>query len=45
MSLHFLLTAQARTLSVLQVARMSDDDAFALFKQLRWGDREEVAWL
>lgn len=43
MSLHFLLTAQARTLSVLQVARMSDDDAFSLFKRLRWGDREEVA--
>jgi len=43
MSLHFLLTAQARTLSVLQVARMSDDDAFTLFKRLRWGDREEVA--
>jgi transposase-like protein len=41
--LHFLLTAQARTLSVLQVARISDDDAFALFKRLRWGDREEVA--
>jgi len=41
--LHFLLTARARTLSVLEVARMSDDDAFALFKRLRWGDREEVA--
>ncbi len=43
MSLHFLLTAEARTLSVLQVARMSDDDAFSLFKRLRWGEREEVA--
>lgn len=41
--LHFLLTAKARTLSTLRVARMNDDDAFVLFKRLRWGDREEVA--
>ena len=43
MSQHFLLTAKARTLSVLQVMQMSDADAFAVFKELRWGEGEEVA--
>ena len=42
MSLHFLLKAEARTLSVVQVLAMSDDDAFALFRHLRWGEGEEV---
>ena len=42
MSLHFLLKAKARTLSVVQVLAMSDDDAFALFRHVRWGDGEEV---
>ena len=42
MSLHFLLQAKARTLSVVQVLAMSDDDAFALFRHVRWGDGEEV---
>ena len=42
MSQHFLLSAAARTLSVLEVAGLSDDAAFDLFKRLRWGDREEV---
>jgi transposase-like protein len=40
---HFLLSAKARTLSVRKVLDMSDDQAFALFKELRWGKREEVA--
>ncbi|MCK9607462.1 MAG: IS1595 family transposase [Methylomonas sp.] len=39
---HFLLSAQARTLSVLKVARMTDDQAHQLFKELRWGEGEEV---
>ncbi len=39
MSLHFLLKAEARTLSVGQVLAMSDDNAFSLFRHLRWGDR------
>ena len=42
MSQHFLLSAAARALSVLEVAGLSDDAAFDLFKRLRWGDREEV---
>lgn len=42
MSQHFLLSAAARTLSVLEVAGMSDDASFALFKRLRRGDRDEV---
>jgi transposase-like protein len=36
MTQHFLLSAQARTLSLAKVMRMSDDDAFAMFKQVRW---------
>lgn len=43
MSQHFLLSAQARTLSVLQVMRMSDTDAFTVFKQLRWGEGDAVS--
>ena len=43
MTQHFLLSAQARTLSVLQVARMSDAEAFEVFKELRWGAGEAVA--
>ena len=42
MSLHFLLKAEARTLSVVQVLAMSDDDAFTLFREVRWGDGEKV---
>lgn len=40
---HFLLSAQARTLSVRQVMGMSDGEAFETFKALRWGERQEVA--
>ena len=36
MASHFLLSAQARTLSLVQVARLSDDQAHATFKALRW---------
>ena len=42
MRLHFLLQAKGLTLSVVQVLAMSDDDAFALFRHVRWGDGEEV---
>jgi len=35
---HFLLSAKARTLSLAKVMRMSDDDAFAMFKAIRWAD-------
>jgi transposase-like protein len=43
MSQHFLLSAKARTLSVLKVMQMSDADAFTVFKELRWGASDEVA--
>ena len=43
MTQHFLLSAKARTLSVLQVARMSDQEAFEVFKELRWGAGDAVA--
>src|SRR4051794_9576567 len=36
MSAHFLLTAAARTISVVQVARMGEDEAFRYFCALRW---------
>ena len=36
MASHFLLSAKARTLSLVQVARMSDEQAHATFRMLRW---------
>lgn len=38
MSQHFLLSRAARTLSLAKVARLSDEEAFDTFKQLRWCD-------
>ena len=35
-SQHFLLSAKARTLSLASVMRLSDDEAYATFKQVRW---------
>ena len=43
MSQHFLLSAKARTLSVLRVMQMSDAEAFEVFKKLRWGSDDKVA--
>ena len=40
MSQHFLLTAKARTLSLVQVMRLSDDEAFGMFKAIRWSDND-----
>lgn len=40
---HFLLSARARTLSVRSVFEMSNEEAFALFKEVRWGKGDEVA--
>lgn len=40
MSQHFLLSAKARTLSLVQVMRMSDDEAFETFKALRWVEND-----
>src|SRR5215203_7144535 len=36
MAQHFLLSAKARTLSLVQVARMSEDEARATFRVMRW---------
>jgi transposase-like protein len=38
MSQHFLLSASARTLSLVQVLRMSDTEAETLFASIRWPD-------
>jgi transposase-like protein len=38
MSRHFLLSAKARTLSLATVMRLSDDEAYATFKSVRWPD-------
>jgi transposase-like protein len=38
MSQHFLLSPQARTLSLAAVARMSDEEAWEAFKLIRWSD-------
>ncbi len=40
MAQHFLLSAKARTLSLAKVLRMSDDEAFEAFKQIRWVSTE-----
>lgn len=36
MSQHFLLSAKARTLSLATVLRLSDDEAYAAFRDIRW---------
>lgn len=36
MSIHFLLTAKARTLSLASVLRMSEEEAHAAFCEIRW---------
>ncbi len=43
MSQHFLLSAEARSLSVREIFTLSDDNAFELFRELRWGKGEQVA--
>ena len=42
MSQHFLLIAAARTLSLRRIMTMQEDEAFALFKQCRWGDKDAI---
>jgi len=39
---HYLLSAQARSLSLIEIARLSDDEAYDLFKQSRWTDGNPV---
>src|SRR6266446_4851754 len=36
MAQHFLLTSAAKTLSLASVARMSDEEAEAVFRKIRW---------
>lgn len=36
MAQHFLLSAKARTLSLVAVMRLSDDEAYETFKAIRW---------
>ncbi|MEQ9489696.1 MAG: IS1595 family transposase [Alphaproteobacteria bacterium] len=38
MSQHFLLSANARTLSLVKVMRLTDDEAFDTFKKIRWAE-------
>ena len=39
---HFLLSAKARSFSLMQIFRLSDDEAFDLFKASRWINGEPV---
>lgn len=36
MAQHFLLSSEARSLSLIKIARMSDAEAFEVFKSVRW---------
>lgn len=40
MAQHFLLSAAARTLSLVKVMRMSDVEAYEAFKAIRWDDND-----
>lgn len=42
MSQHFLLSAQARTMSLRQIFALTDEAAFDFFRRSRWGNGEEV---
>jgi transposase-like protein len=42
MSQHFLLSARARTLSLVAVLRMTDEEAETTFVRLRWADSKAV---
>ena len=42
MAQHFLLTAEARSMSLREIFEMTDDAAFDVFRKSRWGDCDEV---
>lgn len=42
MSQHFLLSAKARSMSLMQIFTMTDEAAFDLFKESRWGNGDPV---
>lgn len=44
MAQHFLLSAKARTLSLVKVMRMSDAEALETFKAIRWADNDGDAY-
>ena len=37
---HFLLSAKARTLSVYEIMQITHEQAFLLFKEMRWGKEQ-----
>ncbi len=39
---HFLLSSKAKTMSIVKVARMSDEDVFNLLCESRWGSKTNV---
>ena len=43
MPLHFLLTARAKTLSLAQVFRMTDEEAETAFRRVRWAETDGAA--
>jgi transposase-like protein len=40
---HFLLSAKARSLSLMEIFRLSDDEAFDMFRKARWPETEGEA--
>ena len=40
MAQHYLLSAEARNLSIVKIAMMSKIEAFELFKTVRWNDTD-----
>ena len=42
MSQHFLLTAAARTVSLKQILRMEEAEAWAMFCSIRWPETDGV---
>ena len=38
MSQHFLLSTKARSLSIMNIVKMSDMEAFEMFKSIRWNE-------
>ena len=44
MTQHFLLSAKARTLSLVKVMRLSDAEAYDTFKAIRWADNGGEAY-
>ena len=42
MAQHFLLSAKARDLSLMQLFNMSENEAFEYFKAIRWSDTDGV---